>query len=94
MLGIANRHAAARLGYYAGVEFDVPATRAALARLTAPVLLYAGDLDPLVTPAMTSEAARFFANPVTVTQAGAGHFPWIDDPAPFTAAVSSFLSAP
>jgi pimeloyl-ACP methyl ester carboxylesterase len=93
-LGVADRHAAAREGYFAGVEFDVPATTTALARLTAPVLLYAGDLDPLVTPAMISQAARFFGNPTTMTQPGAGHYPWIDDPEPFTAAISSFLTAP
>jgi proline iminopeptidase len=92
-LGVAARHAAAREGYFAGAEFDIPATTAALGRLTAPVLLYAGDLDPLVTPAMISEAAQFFGNPATMTQPGAGHFPWIDDPAAFTAAISSFLTA-
>jgi proline iminopeptidase len=93
-VGVADRHAAAREGYLAGAELDVPATTAALARLTAPVLLYAGDLDPLVTPAMISEAARFFGNPAIMTQPGAGHFPWIDDPGLFTAAISSFLATP
>lgn len=93
-VGVADRHAAAREGYFAGAELDVPATTAALARLTAPVLLYAGDLDPLVTPAMISEAARFFGNPAIMTQPGAGHFPWIDDPGLFTAAISSFLATP
>ena len=91
--GVADRHAAAREGYFAGAEIDVPATRAALGKLTAPVLLYAGDLDPLVTPAMISEAAPFFGRAATMTQPGAGHFPWVDDPAAFTAAVSSFLTA-
>jgi proline iminopeptidase len=42
---------------------------------------------------MISEAAQFFGNPATMTQPGAGHFPWIDDPAAFTAAISSFLTA-
>lgn len=93
-VGIADRHAAAREGYFAGADLDIPSTTAALARLTAPVLLYAGDLDPLVTPAMISEAAPHFGNATTMTQPGAGHFPWIDDPAAFTAAISSFLAAP
>jgi proline iminopeptidase len=93
-VGVAGRHAAAREGYFAGAELDVPSTTTALARLTAPALLYAGDLDPLVTPAMISEAARFFGSATTMTQPGAGHFPWIDDPAAFTAAITLFLAAP
>ena len=92
-VGVADRHAAAREGYFAGVALDVPATRAALGKLTAPVLLYAGDLDPLVTPAMISEAAPLFGDATTMTQPGAGHFPWIDDPAAFTAAIARFLTA-
>jgi pimeloyl-ACP methyl ester carboxylesterase len=90
-VGIAERHAAAREGYFAGAEFDIPSTTAVLAKLPAPVLLYAGDLDPLVTPAMISEAAALFADAAVVTQPGAAHFPWIDDAAAFTAAISSFL---
>jgi pimeloyl-ACP methyl ester carboxylesterase len=27
-----------------------------------------------------------------MTQPGAGHFPWVDDPAAFTAAVTAFLA--
>jgi pimeloyl-ACP methyl ester carboxylesterase len=92
MAGVAGRHAAAREGYFAGAELDVPATRAAVAKLTAPVLLYAGDVDPLVTPAMISEAAPLFGRATAMTQPGAGHFPWVDDPAAFTAAVTAFLA--
>lgn len=91
-LGIAERHAAARNGFFAGVELDVPAVKAALATLTAPVLLYAGDQDPLVTPAMTSEAAASFANATVVVQPDAGHLPWIDDPVAFATALAAFLS--
>jgi pimeloyl-ACP methyl ester carboxylesterase len=88
--GIADRHAAAREGYFAGADFDIPAITAALAGLPAPVLLYAGDLDPLVTPAMISEAAPLFGNAASMTAPGAAHFPWIDDPAAFTAAIAGF----
>ena len=68
-----------------------PAVRADLTTVTAPVLLYAGDLDPLVTPAMVEQAAPLFQNPTVVVQPGAGHFPWLDDPAAFAAAINSFL---
>jgi pimeloyl-ACP methyl ester carboxylesterase len=90
--GISERHRAAREGYFAGVAFDPPATRAALTKLTAPVLLYAGDLDPMVTPAAVREAAPVFNDAAVVVQPRAAHFPWIDDPAAFAAAIGAFLS--
>jgi pimeloyl-ACP methyl ester carboxylesterase len=90
-VGISERHQPARDGYFAGAALDPAATRAALKGLTAPVLLYAGDLDALVTPAAVGEAAAAFNDAVVVVQQGAGHFPWLDDPAAFTAAITQFL---
>ena len=92
--GVSERHQAARLGYFAGATIDVPAARAALTKLTAPVLLYAGEVDPMVTPAAVREAAPVFNDATVVVQTGAAHFPWIDDAAAFAAAVGSFLSRP
>jgi pimeloyl-ACP methyl ester carboxylesterase len=76
-VGVSERHQAAREGYFAGVVLDPPATRDALKKLTAPVLLYVGELDPTVT--------------TVVVQPGASHFPWVDGPAAFAASVGSFL---
>jgi proline iminopeptidase len=91
MAGVSERHQAARAGFFDGVSLDVPGTRDGLKELGAPVLLYAGDLDPLVTPAMVQEAAPLFTAATVVVQSGAGHFPWVDDPEAFAAAVGSFL---
>ena len=91
-VGVTERHIAARQGYFAGVAFDPAATRAALKKVTAPVLLYAGERDPMVTPEAVREAAPLLNDAAVVIQPGAAHFPWIDDPAAFVAAVSSFLS--
>jgi len=90
-MGVAERHMAARRGYFADVTLDAAAIRAALKRLTAPVLLYAGELDPMVTPAVVMEAAPLFNDATVAIQPGAGHFPWVDDPAAFASAISSFL---
>jgi pimeloyl-ACP methyl ester carboxylesterase len=90
-MGVAARHQAAREGFFADAAFDIPATRAALKKLTAPVLLYAGALDPMVPPAMVREAAPLFNDATVVVQPGAAHFPWVDDPAAFAAAIASFL---
>lgn len=91
MVGTSERHVAAREGYFADVTFAVPATRAALTRLTAPVLLYGGALDPMVTPGVLREAATLFHHATVIVQPGAAHFPWVDDPAAFAANVGSFL---
>ncbi|TCO55025.1 alpha/beta fold hydrolase [Actinocrispum wychmicini] len=90
-VGIAERHVAAREGYFAGVTLDAPATKAALTELTAPVLLYAGELDAMVTPATLRTAIPRFPDATVVVGAGAGHFPWVDDPTGFAAAVNAFL---
>jgi len=60
-------------------------------KLTAPVLLYAGELDPMVTPAMARAAAPVFNDAAVAVQPGASHFPWVDGPAAFAASVGSFL---
>ena len=90
-LGTAERHQAQRLGYFAGLTVDPPSTRSALKRLEAPVLLLAGDRDAMVTPAMLRQAAPIFNNARVAVQSGAAHFPWVDDPAAFTASIGAFL---
>lgn len=90
-VGVAERHAAARHGYFADVVTDVAAIRAALSEFSGSVLLYGGELDPMVSPAMLERAAPIFHDASVVVQRGAGHFPWVDDPESFAAAVGSFL---
>ena len=51
-----------------------------------------GDQDPMVPPAAVREAAPLFNDATVVVQPGAAHFPWVDDPAAFAAAISAFLS--
>ncbi len=87
-----GRQPAVEAGYYADGAFDPAATRAALAGLTAPVLVYAGGLDLAPTPEAAAAAARVFPAAETVVQRGGGHFPWLDDAAAFRAAIAAFLS--
>jgi pimeloyl-ACP methyl ester carboxylesterase len=60
--------------------------------VTAPVLVYAGELDLTPTPRL-AELAALFPRGQLVVQPGAGHFPWLDDPAWFVGAVARFLGA-
>lgn len=71
--------------------FDPPATRAALATLTAPVLLLAGQVDLNTPVSVAAQFAELFPDASFVVQPGAGHFPWLDDAERFVAAVATFL---
>jgi pimeloyl-ACP methyl ester carboxylesterase len=90
-LGISPRSQAARDGFLHDVKPNVPLIREGLARLTVPVLLYAGELDPFVTAGAVGAGAAEFSDAVVVVQPEAGHYPWIDDPAAFTATLAGFL---
>lgn len=90
--GVSERHQAAREGYFAGASIDPPAIASDLKKLVAPVLLYGGELDPLVPPALVRQAAPVFPDVSVMIQGGAGHFPWIDDPGIFADSVMAFLS--
>lgn len=85
---------AAQAGFRVEGSFgDVAANSAALARVTAPVLLVGGELDPAPTPRLLTEYAGLFGNAKLEIQAGAGHTPWVDDPDAFLAIVTPFLRA-
>ncbi|MFG2806671.1 alpha/beta fold hydrolase [Streptomyces massasporeus] len=72
--------------------YDPAATRRALARVTTPVLLLAGEVDGGPTPALARRAADAFPAAEFAVQPGAGHYPWLDDPHGFTRRVAAFFS--
>jgi pimeloyl-ACP methyl ester carboxylesterase len=90
ILGVSERSGTVRARFYDEGVFDPPATVAALRRLSAPVLVYGGEMD-LIPVAELERAARLFARGEVAVQPGAGHFPWVDDPGWFGAAVREFL---
>ncbi|MEU4834181.1 alpha/beta hydrolase [Streptosporangium sp. NPDC023615] len=65
-------------------------TRAGLAKVTAPVLVVAGERDPGPLPAHTAELAGIFPRGTDVVLPGA-HYPWVTAPGAFTEAVGGFL---
>ncbi|MGW2613720.1 alpha/beta fold hydrolase [Streptomyces sp. NPDC001500] len=73
--------------------FDPPALRTALAELTAPVLVLAGELDGGPRPERARLVADAFPNAEFAVQPGAGHYPWLDDPGRFAGLVGGFLEA-
>ncbi|MER8223868.1 alpha/beta hydrolase [Streptomyces sp. NPDC094143] len=72
--------------------YDPEATRGALARLTAPVLVLAGGADGGPAPALARRTAGVFPHAECVVQPGAGHYPWLDDPEWFTRRVAAFFA--
>jgi pimeloyl-ACP methyl ester carboxylesterase len=89
--GEAETNDAAAAAFGADGAFDPAATRTALGTLPMPVLVLGGDLDLQRPPQITAEFAALFAAATLVIQAGAGHYPWLDDPGQFTGAVTAFL---
>lgn len=83
--------AAARVFNSAGA-FEPEATRAALGEVTVPVLVVAGELDWILSPAVAVEFAGLFPDGRVVALAGAGHYPWLDDAGAFVSAVGGFLA--
>ncbi|WP_432198720.1 alpha/beta fold hydrolase [Streptomyces sp. bgisy027] len=71
--------------------YDPPVTRSALARVTAPVLVLAGELDGGPCPGLARRAAELFPNGEFTVQPGAGHYPWLDDADWFVRRVVAFL---
>ncbi len=89
-VGISERARAVMANFRAEGAFSPAVTRAAIGRLTAPVLLYGGELDPDPAPETLEAAARLFPDAAVTVQPAAAHFPWIDDPGFFSAAIKSF----
>ena len=87
-----QRSPAVAAGYYAEGGSDPEQTRAQLAKVTAPVLVLAGQVDLGPTPERAAEAAALFPAGEVVVQPAASHFPWLDDPAWFTATLAAFLA--
>jgi pimeloyl-ACP methyl ester carboxylesterase len=63
-----------------------------LAAVTTPVLVLTGQLDGLTGVSVGDVVAGVFKDARHVTIAGAGHFPWVDQPERFVAAVRDFLA--
>jgi pimeloyl-ACP methyl ester carboxylesterase len=66
-------------------------TRASLAKVTAPVLVIAGEHDPQPQPEQAAELAALFPRGTSIVLPGA-HHPWVTAPEPFTHAIAQFLA--
>jgi len=90
----ADQQMAARASARFGVATPEADLRSALGRLGAPTLVVAGELDALTPPAASRALAEAVPGAALVEIPGAGHFPWVDAPEAFRAAVEGFLARP
>jgi pimeloyl-ACP methyl ester carboxylesterase len=79
--------------YYADGAFDPAATRTALSKLDADVLVVVGGVDAGPTVNEGQLLSGLFRNVELVVQPGAGHYPWLDDAEAFVSTISRFLAA-
>jgi pimeloyl-ACP methyl ester carboxylesterase len=86
-----EKNADAAAIYYSAGALDPRATRSALSRLRAPVLLVAGEYDVTLPPKCAVEYATLFRHAEMLVQPGSGHYPWLDDPEWFTQTLAAFL---
>jgi pimeloyl-ACP methyl ester carboxylesterase len=84
-------NAEAAAAYYSAGALDPEATRTALARLGAPVLVVAGEYDVALPPKCAAEYAGLFDQAELAVQPGVGHFPWLDDPQWLVQTLAGFL---
>lgn len=67
-------------------------TRAALAEVTSPVLVIAGERDPGPLPEHAAELAGIFPRGTSIVLPGA-HYPWVTAPETFAEAIEGFLDS-
>ncbi|MCW2570096.1 MAG: hydrolase [Frankiales bacterium] len=74
-------------------DVDVEALVVGLSSVTAPTLVIGGERDALTGVAAAHAVAASFPTARTLVLRGAGHFPWVDEPAAFAEAVRDFLAS-
>lgn len=90
----AREHAGAEVEQTNEEAADLYASSGAFEPVSAadtPALILAGELDGGPLPRVAADIAGHFANAELVVQPGAGHYPWLDDPARFVRTVAGFL---
>lgn len=81
----------AAAGYVPGPDYDAGAALASLKDIAASVLVVVGELDALTGVSVADRFVEVLNDATVVVIPGAGHFPWVDQPAAFREAVATFL---
>ena len=87
----AQRNEAATEWFFGDGAFDADRTRATLADLRVPVRILVGERDAWPNERGAAELAAVFPDASVTVLPGAGHFPWVDDPAAYALAIAVAL---
>ncbi|MEU5432238.1 alpha/beta hydrolase [Streptomyces sp. NPDC020719] len=90
-LDVSQTNMAAADLYASPDAYSPDAALAAVRESGARVLILAGELDGSPLPRVAAAMAELLPGAELAVQPGAGHFPWLDDPAYFTRTVETFL---
>jgi pimeloyl-ACP methyl ester carboxylesterase len=82
----------ASAGYAPSTDFDPDEARESLRDIRAEVLVIVGDRDALTGAAVGEQFATVIPRAEVAVLAGAGHFPWVDEPDAFRETVDTFLA--
>ncbi len=82
----------AEAGFGMDAEVDVRDVLAGLAALPRPVLVLGGERDAITGVASVHRVVASVPGAQAVVLPRAGHFPWVDEPEAFRAAVETFLA--
>ena len=77
----------AATGWFHEDAYDPERARSAIAGLAVPVRILLGELDVWPNARGGAELAALFPDATVTVLPGAGHFPWVDDPAAYAEAV-------
>lgn len=79
--------------FYSSDEPDPREVRAAMGRVTCPVRILVGEVDPRPGPRLAQDLASLFPDARVSVVAGAGHFPWVTQPLAFASLLGEALTA-
>jgi len=83
----------ASAGYPPGPDYDAAAAAESLRSIDVPVVVVVGEHDALTGVTVADRFLEALPRAEKAVIAGAGHFPWVDQPAAFAQAVSEFLAS-
>jgi pimeloyl-ACP methyl ester carboxylesterase len=81
----------ANAGYMPSPDYDAESARDSLKGINAETLIVVGDRDALTGAAVAEKFASVIPRAEVAVVAGAGHFPWVDEPESFSSSVRAFL---
>lgn len=82
----------ANAGYMPSADYDADQARESLKAIQAETLVVVGERDALTGVSVADKFVSVLPRAEVAVVAGAGHFPWVDEPEAFSSVVRDFLN--